>query len=307
MRVCPQVTMRPALFLLALISRLSANASPTPFELYGLQIAPSFSDPSACPWLRYNYVCPRTQLYEAWLRTWASVDSASTSTTGSTASTAGRRLRHLARLPRGTTLWLGMSHLYEIAAATMCQHRADLKSLQVLRCATAPPSCISKKRAYSQEARACTGAALTHPTCKLVDVSTETRCAPDAWPNVYGANGTIRTTDELPRLGSSAEDHTCGAGQALWPACSMSIVLFGFRGGLRCWDSISDGDLLASHLTPYPIPGHPPSGCSRAHPPASTSLPARTRPHGVGRAQPSSPVCPGRPRSHHRVAAVADG
>lgn len=190
----------------------------TSFELYGVRVRSKFSDPAACPWLRYNYVCMKRSAYTQWLSTWA---------------TAASPLRPpTSRLPRGTSLWLGMSHLYQYAAALMCQHRGDLRSLKALRCESAPSACISKLGSYERESQACTGAVLTDRNCKLVDVPTDSRCSPDAWPNVYGINGTHATSsDELPQLQRAAEDSTCGEGRSVWPGCSMSIVSFGFRSG----------------------------------------------------------------------------
>ena len=188
------------------------------FALHGVQVRSNLANPAACPWLRYNYVCTTRNAYTDWLSEWA--------------SPAARLHPPPGRLPRGTSLWLGMSHLYQYAAALMCQHRDDLQALQVLRCESRPRTCVTKVHAYNQESQMCTGAALTEPSCRLVDVPIDTRCSPDAWPNVYGPNGTHAATPaDLPELPIAAEDALCGKSRSVWPGCSMSVAKFSFHGG----------------------------------------------------------------------------
>ena len=176
-------------------------------ELYNVSLAPGFSDPAACPWLRYNYVCSDKPAYRRWLEKWA---------------VAGSPLQPVtARLPRGTSLWFGMSHMYQYAAAMMCQHRADLLTMHVLRCTSiAVSTCISKQAAFHREARSCMADPLG--SCTLVEMPLESRCAPDAWSNVYGENGTHPIpAGELPVMGRTKEDGACGRGSSQWPGLTV--------------------------------------------------------------------------------------
>ncbi|KAL1528203.1 hypothetical protein AB1Y20_009562 [Prymnesium parvum] len=188
------------------------------FDLYGVHVRREFSSPTACPWLRYNYVCTNRPEYRSWLEAWATHTSPVVPPS--------------TPLPHGTSIWFGMSHLYQYAAALMCQHRDELDSLKMWQCGSVRSACMSKTEAYTEQSQECVGTALSEQRCKLVTMPKDSRCAPDAWVNVYGANGTrAAKLDAIPILPATPEDGPCGVGGLSWPSCSMSIQRFSFRGG----------------------------------------------------------------------------
>jgi len=191
----------------------------TSFKLHGVSVQHGFSDPKECPWLRYNYICSPEHAYTKWLATWGAETSS--------------LQPPLDPLPRGVSLWLGMSHSFESFAALMCQHQWELSRIDALFCSSPGTGnqCKTKMDAYSS--RKCN--ADPEHLCKMVAVSPTSRCNFDSWRNVLGIGGTkSRAVNTLPTiLQNTPEDMSCGVDKVMTPACDFGIVSFHFNNGHR--------------------------------------------------------------------------
>lgn len=200
-----------------------------PRLLYGVDLKEGFTLPFSCPWIGYNYVCGAEPGYVQWLQKWASKDTSPLSPA-------------LDPLPRGNSLWLGMSHSYQTASALICQHHWELQAIEVLRCDKVTGSvkienvggCPTKTDAYKNElCEACIDDPVSN--CQMVSIEPQTRCENRAYPNVYGEEGT-RADSRRARLmfkvpNSTREDVQCGIDRQSYPTCSFNVARFTFSNG----------------------------------------------------------------------------
>jgi len=199
---------------------------PADFEFLGVNVKGGFANPVRCPWLGYNYVCRRSRKYLEWLKTWAATTSNSSLVPETRA------------LPPGISLWMGQSHLFQVASTFMCQRHSELQELEVLECIP-PKNSATRKKCKTKVQAFKSLASADHACeadlkfqCRMVAVGPFSRCGTRAYPNVVGQGGTHQlNADRFPESYPTPEDKQCGVRSIPTPACSYSISRFTFASG----------------------------------------------------------------------------